>query len=133
MKKRIVVTFAMLAIIACGVTGCKKESEQPATPDTTVAPTAPVAPAPMDQQAVTTGMTGEQLFKQHCSTCHAEGRNTVTPAKDLSAKGLAQRSNITTPEDIVRVMRGPNHNFAVGVISDEDARKIGEYVLATFP
>jgi len=134
MHRRIVVTLAVLAIVAGAVTGCKKkESEQqPQAPQTT---TTPAAPAPTTAPS-TTGLTGEQLFKQHCAACHPNGGNTVTPAKTLSAKGMAERSKIATADDIVKVMRNPGpgmNKFDEAMVSNDDARKIGDYILATFP
>lgn len=133
MHKRIVVTLAVLAISASGLAGCKKkEPEKVEAPATT---TAPAAPAPVVAPS-DTGMTGEQLFKQHCVACHPDGGNTITPQKTLSAKGMEQRSKIKTPEDIVRVMRNPGpgmNKFDEKMISDSDAKKIGEYILVTFP
>jgi cytochrome c6 len=136
MQRRLVVTLAIAALITGGVTGCKKKSEEQAQPPqtamTTAAPAAPAAqPAPS-----ATGLTGEQLFKQHCAVCHPNGGNTITPAKTLSAKAMADRSKITKPEDIVKIMRNPGpgmNKFDEGMISNDDAKKIGEYILATFP
>jgi len=134
MHRRMVVTLAMLAVVAIGVTGCKKkEAEQPQAP---LATTTPAAPAPTEPAPATTGLTGEQLFKQHCAACHPNGGNTITPAKTLSAKGMAERSKIKTADDIVKVMRtpGPGMNkFDEAMISNDDAKKIGDYILATFP
>ena len=140
MQKRIIVALAILAFSASGLTGCKKESQEkaeapqtaPAPAPTTTAPatTAPATPAPSE-----TGLTGEQLYKQYCAVCHPNGGNTINPKKTLSAKAMAERSKITTPEDIVRVMRNPGpgmNKFDAATISDTDAKKIGEYALATF-
>lgn len=136
MQRRLVVTLAILALITSGVTGCKKKSEEQAQPPqsamTAAAPAAPAAqPAPS-----ATGLTGEQLFKQHCAVCHPNGGNTIAPSKTLGAKALAERSKITKPEEIVKVMRNPGpgmNKFDEGMISNDDAKKIGEYILATFP
>ena len=140
MHRRIVVTLAILAVSASGIVGCKKQ-EKAEAPQTT---TAPAAPAPSATAPVTppgtpapseTGLTGEQLFKQYCAACHPNGGNTINPQKKLDAKGMAARSKITKPEDIVKIMRNPGpgmNKFDEGTISDRDAMKIGEYVLATF-
>jgi cytochrome c6 len=138
MQKRIIVALAILAFSVSGLTGCKKESPEKAeAPQTAPAPTTvtpettvPATPAPSE-----TGMTGEQLYKQHCTVCHPDGGNTINPKKTLSAKAMAERSKITTPEDIVKVMRNPGpgmNKFDEATISDADAKKIGEYTLATF-
>jgi len=134
MHRRMVVTLAMLAVVAIGVTGCKKkEAEQPQAP---LATTTPAAPAPAEPAPATTGLTGEQLFKQHCAACHPNGGNTITPAKTLSAKGMTERSKIKTADDIVKVMRNPGpgmNKFDEAMISNDDAKKIGDYILASFP
>ena len=134
MQRRLVVTLAILALISA-VTGCKKKSEEQAQPPqsatTTAAPAAPAAPP----SPSATGLTGEQLFKQHCAVCHPNGGNTISPSKTLSAKVLSA-SKITKPEDIVKVMRNPGpgmSKFDEAMISNDDANKIGEYILATFP
>ncbi|HBG07072.1 MAG: cytochrome C [Geobacteraceae bacterium GWC2_58_44] len=134
MQKRIVVTLAILAFSASGITGCKKESPEKTEAPQTVP--APVTPAPATPAPSETGLTGEQLYKQYCAVCHPNGGNTITPQKTLGAKGMAERSKITKPEDIVRVMRNPGpgmNKFDEATISEGDAKKIGEYVLATFP
>lgn len=137
MQRRLVVTLAILAIASTAVTGCKKKSEEQATPpQNTVSPAPPAAPGANEPAPSATGLSGEQLFKQHCAVCHPNGGNTITPAKPLGAKAMAERSKITKPEDIVKVMRNPGPGmtkFDEGMISNDDAKKIGEYVLATFP
>lgn len=132
MQRRLVVTLAILAVVATGVAGCKKKEEQAQTPPAT---TAPAAPAPAEQSPAATGMTGEALFKQHCVACHPNGGNTITPAKPVGKKSMEER-NIKTADDIVKVMRNPGpgmNKFDENMVSDEDAKKIGEYMLATFP
>lgn len=138
MQRRIVVTLAILALTVSGITGCKKEEKAeapPSAPAPATTPTAPTTPAPTTPTPTGAGLTGEQLFKQHCAVCHPDGGNTINPQKTLSAKGMAERSKITKPEDIVRVMRNPGpgmNKFDQATIPDSDAQKIGEYVLATF-
>jgi len=136
MQKRIAVTLAILALTASGLTGCKKEEKTEAPPPApaTTAPAPAATPAPA--APVAPGLTGAEMFKQHCEVCHPAGGNTINPKKTLSAKGMAERSKITKPEDIVRVMRNPGPGmtkFDEATISDDDAKKIGEHVLATFP
>lgn len=137
MQRRLVVTVAILALITGGVAGCKKKSEEQAQPPQSAVTTAkPAEPAAAQPSPSATGMTGEQLFKQHCAVCHPNGGNTITPAKTLSKKEMADRSKITKPEDVVKAMRNPGPGmtkFDEGMISNDDAKKIGEYVLATFP
>ena len=137
MQRRLVVTLAILAVIASGAVGCKKKSEEQAQPpQTTTAPAAPAAPAVTEPAPSATGLTGEQLYKQHCAVCHPNGGNTITPAKTLSAKGMAERGTVKSADDVVKIMRNPGpgmNKFDQSMLSDEDARKVGEYVLATFP
>lgn len=136
MQRRFVVTLAILALVTTGVAGCKKKTEEQAQPPaTTTSPATPAAPAANEPTPSATGLTGEQLFKQHCAVCHPNGGNTITPSKTLSAKAMADRK-ITKPEDIVKVMRNPGpgmNKFDEGTISNDDAKKIGEYILKTFP
>lgn len=135
MQRRIVLALAILALSVSGITGCKKEEPAPA-PQTAPAPET-TAPAPPEAPAAAeSGQTGEQLYKQYCAACHPDGGNTMKPEKTLSAKGMAERSNIKTADDIVRVMRNPGPGmpkFDASTITDADAQKIAEYTLATFP
>jgi len=132
MQRRIIVTLALLAFSVSCVTGCKKEEKAeapPSAPATTAPATAPAAPAPSE-----TGLTGEQLFKQHCAVCHPNGGNTVNPKKPLGAKELAEHG-ITKEEDIVKLMRTPGAGmtkFDEATVSDSDAKKIASYVLTSF-
>lgn len=136
MQRRFVVTLAILAVVATGLTGCKKEEPAQAPETAPTAPAAPAAPTMTEPATTTTGLTGEQMFKQHCAVCHPNGGNTITPAKTLGAKRMADESNIKSPEDVVKIMRNPPpgmNKFDETMIPDEDAKKIGEYILATFP
>lgn len=80
------------------------------------------------------GSSGEVEFKQHCAVCHPDGGNIINPQKTLHRKNL-EASNIKTPEDIIAKMRNPGPGmtkFDEKTISDEEARKIAEYILETF-
>lgn len=136
MQRRLVVTLAILTLLATGVTGCKKKSEeQSQTQATQNKITTAAAPATTQPAASATATTGEQLFKQHCAACHPNGGNTITPAKTLSKKAMADR-NIKSADDIVKIMRNPGpgmNKFDEGMIPNDDAKKIGDYILATFP
>lgn len=134
MQRRLVVTLAILALVTTGLAGCKKKSEEQT--QTPPAATAPAAPAPAEPSPAATGLTGEQLFKQHCAVCHPNGGNTITPAKTLSKKGMAERGTVKSADDVVKVMRNPGpgmNKFDESMISNDDAKKIGDYVMATFP
>ena len=87
--------------------------------------------------------TGEFLFKEHCSACHPDGGNIFNSKKTLKQRDL-KANDITTAEAIVKKMRNPGpvpthpqdwagmKMFDKNKISDEDALKIGEYILKTF-
>jgi cytochrome c6 len=80
------------------------------------------------------GMSGDEIFAQHCAGCHPEGGNTVNPRRTLHKKDL-EADNIKTPGDIVSRMRNPGvgmPRFERNVITDRDAEKIAQYILSTF-
>lgn len=134
MQRRLVVTLAILAVVATGLTGCKKKSEEQAQPPQTT--TTPAAPTPAEPSPAATGLTGEQLFQQHCAACHPNGGNTITPAKTISKKAMAERGTVKTVDDVVKAMRNPGpgmNKFDQAMISDDDAKMIAEYMFATFP
>lgn len=77
---------------------------------------------------------GEKLFQQHCASCHAKGGNIINPQKTLSSKDL-KANKITTPEDIVKVMRNPGPGMPVfdeKTIPDAEAKAIAQYIQKTF-
>ena len=79
-------------------------------------------------------VSGEALFLRHCAGCHPQGRNLIYPQKDLRRLTLAA-NGITTPKDIVKVMRNPGRGmtrFDRSTITDAEALRIGSYVLETF-
>ena len=78
--------------------------------------------------------SGEALFNEYCAICHPNGGNIVSPEHPLHKEHL-KTTKITTPEDIVHVMRNPGPGmtkFDEQTIPDRDALKIGEYILNTF-
>ncbi len=80
------------------------------------------------------GKTGEQLFRDNCASCHANGGNVITPAKGLRQKNLAA-NNIKTASDIVKVMRNPGAGmpkYDEKTIPDPEAKKIAYYIIKTF-
>jgi cytochrome c6 len=80
------------------------------------------------------GMSGADLFKQHCAPCHSGGGNVMEPAYTLHKKDL-KKHGITKPQDVIAKMRNPGPGmtaFDRNTISDSDAEKIAEYVLKTF-
>lgn len=77
---------------------------------------------------------GAALFKQYCANCHPNGGNISDPKRTLHGSVL-KRNHITTPEDVVRIMRNPRSRmirFDPSTLSDSDARAIAEYILTTF-
>ena len=112
----------LLVMSTATVTGCSRdEPRKPAA--------APSASAPREPQP-----DGEALFKQYCAACHPEGGNVSDPARSLRGSVL-KGNHITTPEDIVRIMRKPLSRmirFDPSTLSERDARVIAEYVLKTF-
>lgn len=114
---------SIAAVAICFLGGCSKKE----TPRT-----APVQQAAMNPQEKT--QSGEALFRQFCHNCHPDGGNVSDPKRTLHGSAL-RKNRITTPEDIVRIMRNPRSRmirFDAGTISDKDARTIAEYVLITF-
>ena len=108
-----VVVIAALCLAGCKEDGVNKESRAQA----------PVATA-----------RGEQLFRERCAPCHPNGGNTINPRKTLHGSVLADYG-ITTAADIVKVLRHPGPGmpkFDQTTIPEQDAKLIGEYVLATF-
>jgi len=84
--------------------------------------------------AKTAEKTGIQLFKEHCSMCHPEGGNIISPKKSLSKKDR-EANNLKTTEDIIRIMRKPGPGmtaFDAKSISDKDAQKIADYIHTVF-
>ncbi len=120
---RMSIPAVLLAVLA-GVAGCGKDQQRKNT-------AAPPAPAAVNQEP---GRDGEALFKQYCAACHPNGGNVSDPERSLRGSVLKKR-HITTPEDIVRIMRNPLSRmirFDAATVSDKDARVIAEYILITF-
>jgi cytochrome c6 len=78
--------------------------------------------------------SGEALFKQHCSPCHADGGNIVNPQKTLHKKDR-EANGVKSASDIIGKMRNPGPGmtkFDEKTIPDKDAQAIAGYVLKTF-
>jgi len=116
---------AVLVVMSSGMLGgCSRDEPRKAAP----AKVGSTKPAPGSVR------DGAALFKQYCSPCHPEGGNVSDPARTLHGSVLKSK-HITSPEDIVRIMRNPLSRmirFDVATVSDEDARAIAEYVLKAF-
>jgi cytochrome c6 len=115
----------VLLVVSIGaLTGCSRDEPQKVT----------VAPAGSASTAQEPARDGEALFKQYCAACHPNGGNVNDPERSLYGSVL-RRKQITTPEDIVRIMRNPLSRmirFDPSTLSDRDARAIAEYVLKAF-
>ena len=124
MPGRVANVCLLLVMSTVMVTGCNRDEPQKAG-------VAPAVPAATAQEQVP---DGEALFQQYCSSCHPDGGNASDPKRTLHGSVL-KSNRITTPEDIVRIMRNPLSRmirFDVSALSDRDARAIAEYVLKTF-
>ena len=120
---RIALIFVLVQSCA-SLTGCSKsEPQKPAA----LQPSSP----PDIPESVP---DGEALFRQYCASCHPNGGNVSDPKRTLHGSAL-KSNHITTPEDIVRIMRNPLSRmirFDTSTLSDRDARAIAEYILITF-
>lgn len=78
--------------------------------------------------------TGEELYKQHCASCHPDGGNIIKPKYTLHTKDMV-REGIKDAKGIIKLMRKPGAGmtaFDKKTISDKDAQAIADYVLKTF-
>lgn len=121
MLRRMIVLLLILAVSS--LAGCNRDAGKSSTP-------VPHTAVP-DQGAV---LDGALLFKQYCAGCHPDGGNVTDPKRPLY--GSALRANrITTPEDIIKIMRNPISRmirFDPAMLPDREARAIAEYVLKAF-
>jgi cytochrome c6 len=105
-KRNVIISGIALTVLFIGTCGCSPQS----------------------------GMSGEEIFAQHCAGCHPKGGNTIKPNKTLHKKDLAA-NNIVNAGDIVSKMRNPGVSmprFSPNVITNRDARKVADYVLSQF-
>lgn len=121
MNRRALLAATLLMIIpAC-------TSVPPETAGTTVHRESP-------RQNRETRTDGERLFRQFCASCHPDGGNVSDPARSLHKAALKAR-RITTPDDIVRIMRQPASRmiaFDRSSLPDEEAFTIAAYILKTY-
>lgn len=78
--------------------------------------------------------TGEELYKQHCASCHPDGGNIIKPKYTLHKKDM-DREGVKGAKGIIKLIRKPEAGmtaFDKKTISDKDAQAIAEYVLKTF-
>jgi cytochrome c6 len=124
MFRRMAGIFLLLTVSVGMMTGCSRDDAQ--------APT--VTTAGSAATVLDTAQDGEALFKQYCAACHPNGGNVSDPGKSLYASSL-KRNHITTPEDVVRIMRNPRSRMIrldAATLPERDAQTIAEYVLKTF-
>lgn len=77
---------------------------------------------------------GAALFQQHCAVCHPDGGNIINPEKPLHRDALKE-NGVTSTADIVAIMRNPGPGmttFGPDTVSDAQAEKIAEHILATY-
>ncbi len=106
--RRACLQVGLLGIIAFSAGGCTTPSSKP--------------------------ITGEAEFKQHCIACHANGGNSINPAKTL-LKADREKNGMHTSKDLIGVMRKPGPGmtaFDEKTLSEQDAEKIADYILNTY-
>lgn len=77
---------------------------------------------------------GKKEFEEHCAMCHANGGNTITPAKTLSKKDRVA-NGVKSAKDIIKLIRKPGAGmtaFDSKTISDKEAKAIAGYIVKTF-
>jgi len=87
-------------------------------------------------QARSDKLEGAALFSKYCANCHPGGGNSIHPQKDLGKAGLAARG-FSTEASIVEYIKAPgagmpNLLHRQSKLSEEDARKIAQFILETF-
>jgi len=115
---------ALVLAVLAALSGCGKDQPQKSVAAPSTSASAVRGPSP----------DGEALFRQYCAACHPNGGNVSDPGRSLRGSAL-KRNRITTPEDIVRIIRNPLSRmirFDPATLSDKDARAIAEYILVTF-
>src|SRR5512137_1027780 len=113
MSWRMVRLPALLLCVSVIVSGCSNDKTEKPAPS-------PIASVPNNKDTV---RDGEALFKQYCASCHPNGGNVSDPRRNLHGSAL-KRNHITTPEDVVRIMRNPQSRmirFDPSTLSDRDA------------
>ncbi len=78
--------------------------------------------------------SGEALFQQNCSPCHANGGNIINPEFTLQKKDR-ERHGVKAAADIIARMRNPGPGmtkFDAATIPDKQAKEIAEYIIKTF-
>ena len=135
MNSKLLYIFAtVLVLTAPGCSSEKPETSATTTPAQDVKQIADVIAPETRAPMSGTQYDGEVLFKIFCVKCHKNGGNILNKDKPLYRKALAAQ-NIDNVESIIKTMRNPGpkmKKFDETVITDDDARKIAEYILNTF-
>lgn len=79
-------------------------------------------------------VTGEAEFNKHCISCHANGGNSINPARTLS-KADREKNSMHTAKDLIGAMRNPGPGmtaFDEKTLPQSDAEKIADYILNTY-
>ncbi len=79
------------------------------------------------QQGAAAPASAGQLFKEQCSACHAGGGNVVNPKMPLKGGTLLQTFASFLSQ--IRKPQPPMPTFTPAQISDEQARKLYDYIL----
>ena len=121
---RVMNVCVLLLVLVGLMSGCSQESGQKVVSDS----------EGEKSRKLEATQSGEVLFKRYCSSCHPDGGNVSDPDRTLFSSVL-KRNRLTTPDDIVRIMRHPISRmirFDADTLSDGEARAIAEYVLTAF-
>jgi mono/diheme cytochrome c family protein len=84
-----------------------------------------VAAGPVPGSA--SGNAGEAIFKENCMACHPGGGNVVKPDKPM--KGAPQLKQFGSFLTWIRNPVQPMPPFSPATISDDQAKKLYEYIL----
>nr|YP_009295211.1 cytochrome c553 [Dasya binghamiae]AOH77223.1 cytochrome c553 [Dasya binghamiae] len=74
--------------------------------------------------------SGQEIFNENCTACHAGGQNTVQPDKTLEKDVLAKNSMNSIEAIVKQVTNGKNAMPAFGGrLSEEEIESVATYVL----
>jgi cytochrome c6 len=73
---------------------------------------------------------GQTLFQNHCAGCHAQGGNSLNPAKPV--KGSAYLSSVAAFTGFVRQPSGAMPAFDEGALSTAEVKQMYDYVKQAF-
>lgn len=88
----------------------------------------------VNSEASTYRIKGENEFKEHCASCHADGSNIIQADKTLFRKDR-EKHGVKSVADIVSLMRKPGEGmttFDKKTVSDKKAKAIADYIIKTF-